>query len=634
MSKLEKVEREIVIFGEPPTSGRPAYCSKTIVGYERAKPAASTMLFASGSTNRGNSSGGVSFSESFTGNHGGAGGNDDGGYSQPGVSRSPPSSTPRNSGSGGIGASAYTTVPIYSTTCYPAIPPYAGTPDQFIKTPGDSWHAGARSYSQVSVHRNLVATVPANYVGVIIGLVGGGVDHSDGYKFDHATLGVAFTLGKGAQVIVSGAVAKQTQISGKKTDYVVEFRRGEHGIDVVIDDEDIFHLPMGAGPPLYGMASLYTATDFIRSADILPTIREAEGSFSVPAPSLRGSDIPDYNLLEVPAPILDGSGTYSIGWNYGRLRMSAPALSGASAPYVPPTISYGGGSLIGPTIAISGQGEQGRLARGTLGMRIQTIGADSAEYNFGALRTPISIYMNALSSDITPGVLPYPRQYIAALDEFALTAPVMIAFAERLRVGETVDFVLVFGLDFDERLGIEGSGNLFANESISFAEAIRFSDASTMGRAALTYAVDLVTGALREYSDYGFTHYMNLGTELWAARPDGIYQLSSRSEAAQALLDLGVLDFGAGQQKRIATSWVGVRTDGQVYLRVTVDGREYVYRAVPHGGDVQRIGIGKGLSARHWKMRLEIEDATFASIDSVEFELGVSQRRKDGRRRS
>lgn len=631
MSKLTKTERIEVAYGEPPRPGNPAYCVKVIEGYKTTYTTITKQAgFSSGGGSSAGSSAAPSGVERVTITEVGPLGEVTTAQAWVPAGGAAGVKLPDGASGGASGGARQKVVtPVYKTTCFPATLPYPGTADEVIKHPGDGWNAGARSIDSIEIGHRFVANVPAGYVGVLVGV--GNTAPGDGYPFDHAALAVAFQAGGAAQVVVAGAVAKKTAINAPSVDHQVEFRRDLDSVAVLIDGEPQFSLPMASGETLRAEASLYTVTDYVHGAAITP-YAEGSGKLHVPAPGLLGSDVADYSLLPIPAPELSGEGEFSIGWHYGRLRVPAPLLAG-NTDYIPPPIAYGGGALGAPMPALFGLSDAWTLARGTLPVPAFTmVGADVADYNFGALRTPIPSRID-LTLDDDPAGARALSQEIVLFDQFFLSAPVMIAFAEQLHVGEVVDFVLLFDLSFAERVELDSIGDFYANDSISFAEAIRFSDTSTMGRNALTYAVDLVTGALREYSDYGFTHYMNLGTELWAARPDGIYQLSSRSEAAQALLDLGVLDFGAGQQKRIATSWVGVRTDGQVYLRVTVDGREYVYRAVPHGGDVQRIGIGKGLSARHWKMRLEIEDATFASIDSVEFELGVSQRRKDGRRR-
>ncbi|MFM9458754.1 hypothetical protein, partial [Streptomyces europaeiscabiei] len=81
----------------------------------------------------------------------------------------------------------------------------------------------------------------------------------------------------------------------------------------------------------------------------------------------------------------------------------------------------------------------------------------------------------------------------------------------------------------------------------------------------------------------------------------------------------GTMDFGTNQQKRMAMAYVGVRTDGEVYLRFSTDGIDRVYRIMTRG-DIGRAVLAKGVSARQWNVQLELVDATYATVDSMEFE--------------
>jgi hypothetical protein len=84
--------------------------------------------------------------------------------------------------------------------------------------------------------------------------------------------------------------------------------------------------------------------------------------------------------------------------------------------------------------------------------------------------------------------------------------------------------------------------------------------------------------------------------------------------------------------KRLDTAYLGVRTDGQVFVRVVADdGRERIYRAAGQA-NVRRSNLGKGVAGRYWNLKLELVDASFCEVDSIELSVGATIRRGFGLR--
>lgn len=110
------------------------------------------------------------------------------------------------------------------------------------------------------------------------------------------------------------------------------------------------------------------------------------------------------------------------------------------------------------------------------------------------------------------------------------------------------------------------------------------SSARAAKQEALQYAVNVLTGALTTYQNFGFTQFARVGGETYAIRPDGLYCLrgdTDNGETLRAMIDFGASDYGTAQGKRIAHVYAGVTTDGEVYVRVIPDdGAERCYRAV------------------------------------------------------
>jgi hypothetical protein len=149
--------------------------------------------------------------------------------------------------------------------------------------------------------------------------------------------------------------------------------------------------------------------------------------------------------------------------------------------------------------------------------------------------------------------------------------------------------------------------------------------------AVAQYAFNSLTGAATRYSNFGFTQFARAGQQTFAIKPDGLYRLrrgDDNGELRSALVDFGALAMSTQQSKNLETLFLGMDTDGTVYAKLTGDdGEELIYRAVERESTM-RVSPGRGASAREWRLKLEIFDAERANLDSIEFFVAVSSRRR------
>lgn len=67
---------------------------------------------------------------------------------------------------------------------------------------------------------------------------------------------------------------------------------------------------------------------------------------------------------------------------------------------------------------------------------------------------------------------------------------------------------------------------------------------------ALQYAVNVLTGALTTYQNFGFTQFARVGGETYTIRPDGLYCLrgdTDNGETLRAMIDFGASDYGTAK---------------------------------------------------------------------------------------
>lgn len=182
------------------------------------------------------------------------------------------------------------------------------------------------------------------------------------------------------------------------------------------------------------------------------------------------------------------------------------------------------------------------------------------------------------------------------------------------------------GLILDPSLSAKGFLYAMIESGINLSSATQLPDTSVA-----QYAFNSISGAATRYSDFGFTQFARAGQETFAIKPDGLYRLrggDDNGELRSALVDFGAMAMGVQQSKHLETLFLGLGTDGTVYAKLTGDGgEELIYRAVERESTM-RVSPGRGASAREWRLKLEIFDAEKASLDSIDFYVAVSSRRR------
>lgn len=143
------------------------------------------------------------------------------------------------------------------------------------------------------------------------------------------------------------------------------------------------------------------------------------------------------------------------------------------------------------------------------------------------------------------------------------------------------------------------------------------------------YAFNIRDKAVSIYTGFDFSAYAAVGQDLYGANASGVYLLRGATDnglPVTAGLDLGATTLGTTKAKSIEAVYLGLDTDGCAYVRTYVNGAERTYRVV-RNGQIMRALLAKGVTGRTWGVKVDITEASHASLDVVELFTGINTRR-------
>jgi len=579
-------------------------------------------------------------------------------------------------------------IPIYQETvrCYPAIEGQAGSPARIDAFANLGWNAGARSLAQVPVGSYFDATLPADPLGVLIGLSDGAFDHS----YSHASH--ALVVRPSGITPVENGVDVGSEVAGGS---VVRVARSESGVRMFVDGVLVHDSANALSGPAYVDATLYSLSDFV-DGPVIGQYFETGGTASMAlvgefAPIAGG--IASISLEASVVALLDGvartggvasmdlrsdaqahavytlntpaetllqselagftalgpSTRQSLGVSvaFGNLAMSGKALSGVADVY---GVIMGSGNFSRPVLSarISRPEAQVSQAVGVFPFPLLTAnilsggvmsaygsmamkGQSSEGDYFGGTSAAATVYEGRGWWSYLPANQLDGNDLLISLDTLSLSTIVLFVLHEGIDLGDSLDLYLIINMELVESMGVGSTAGLTSIVQMAINERMAINtNAGAARREALQYAVNSITGALSTYQNFGFKQFARSGGVTYAITDTGLYRLdgdTDNGDTLNAVIDFGASDYGTAQSKRISSIYAGIATDGCVYLRVTGDdGEEAVYRASGTENE-QRARTAKGLAARHWRVRLELCDASYADLDNIEVEIGVSQRR-------
>lgn len=159
----------------------------------------------------------------------------------------------------------------------------------------------------------------------------------------------------------------------------------------------------------------------------------------------------------------------------------------------------------------------------------------------------------------------------------------------------------------------------------------------SVGATYSTITMHTERQAFSTYTNFPFNSFAKFNNVFLGAGDGGLFALAGATDNGtpiDAVARTGYTDFQTSKLKRVDYMYIGYRTDGEMILRVFTDEttmREYLVTPTGKTGmSVQRVRIGKGVSARYWQFEIANKDGSDFDLNVMEFKPVVLARRIGG----
>lgn len=537
---------------------------------------------------------------------------------------------------------------VETRVCLPADPGQQGVPEQTTYTPISGWNSGARSVAPLLADGRFEFNVKSGAIGVVVGLVSqdAGTLPSEATHAFYVSRSTIKVYESGVEILTvpEPHIESETFVI-ERSGVVVTYRYGDWAHTSLVPAVDQQFLD----------AALYFTGDTVFDpALVLSVGAEGIGYASLRPVNVLASDL-DYDTdggdavgyARTPLVVAQGQVNNTvIGTALATLRgvqvfsssMTRYAEGSATLPSVTargedgivvPEFSYGYATLW--PLSSVGVGLTGELGSATATLRAVDVLASNYPMRYG------QAYSTLQSLDIVNATLVLPE------DDLPVTMSGMGVY-DFYFTDERVQAQINDGLSLtDSLLAVVSITDttfdmLELRDALTFTQAVESiirsgltvtGDTNAAQRAAVQYAVNVLTGGLSTYSGFEFDRFVQTTTQVYGARADGVYVLRPGDDNGLPInieIDFGADDFATPAAKSVEAVYLGMATDGQAYLRTNNDGEERTYRVVQRG-PIMRAVMAKGVTGRRWNLKLEVVDATQFELDLVEVIVGVRARR-------
>lgn len=499
----------------------------------------------------------------------------------------------------------------YDRVFVPGTPAVPSVPERRVVSPPPGWNGYARSIRGF-VDGVAEFKVSANVAGVVLGLAPVSSPTS-GYA--HIPAGFLFTGGqvRNKRTNVSyGAFSSSDTFSIRKRGDSVELMQ-EGG--VLATEDEIYPL----GQTVYLSAALYSPQDNVFDPEMTPMYYGSSNAL-LPGLAAFGGDVASASALAVLGGLATVSGQYS-----ARAESRIRGMSGFAADR---PLASGRATLVG------------------ISTTSYDVPWDIVPNNEAlSLMSPLTSSGIMLSGGVgsaqaqLPGIsgLAADRPYAAASNRLAGLSARSFDFSQDL--GFMFD-VIGFGAGISSQIVVNASASfgvgvdfdISATETVDedvlvtvglsvpmTVSTIETADARSIfwfdvpmdvpGAFVDTWVVNTASGGSTRYDNYPFESVANIGGYLVGVSDAGIFELSGDSDDGDpinARVDYGLQRFGSGNLKRLEQIYLGIKSTGQMYVKVTAEGASYTYplRDFSEYMQTQRVTPGKGMRATYFGFEL------------------------------
>jgi hypothetical protein len=533
-----------------------------------------------------------------------------------------------------------------STVCYPAVAGVAGSPARLIIDLYPGWGGGAQSLAALAgnfLFSLLPTTTP---IGVAFGIVApysppdfNAIEH--GFKLSAGRISIIqsgvevavcpslpaaglrlFIARNGSRITyMAGAwsYVSATPSNGNKAAAALLYSHGDYVTDPMIAVAAEADLSArGRAGFSSGPAGTLTARSRAGFRSVTRKSTARVGFKSRANISAGGAS------LFLPALTVRAS-----DFMLGRALITLPALSvEASGGYALPSIGFGAIGI--PAPLITGLVKVGGIGRCTSQLKGMTMRGSDHPTGGADMRLP-AITVNGSSVEYDPeGAFMY--EVCQVFNVIIADAIVYARWREDIGVGAQL---LISAIVADSIYD-----SIIARDTMNAAQvmfevirgALEISTSSgAVDDVVMQYATNMLTGAATRFDGFGFEGFATSGLDCYAYNPSGVYAIrdgaGDNGAAIAAAIDFAMVGTDSSFNKRIENLYFGLASDGSVYARVkTEHGPEITYKATA-SQSAYRAVCAKGAQSRHWALKLEVTNATYADLDSVEWDVKAMTRR-------
>jgi len=199
-------------------------------------------------------------------------------------------------------------------------------------------------------------------------------------------------------------------------------------------------------------------------------------------------------------------------------------------------------------------------------------------------------------------------------DTISMTRTQVMALLSKLETSTSISFIGSFSMEL--------LTELFTKTSLTMS----IDGQPDLDDSGQVWVVNLDTGASSQYEGFGFNSFFERDGVSYGVASDGVYRLDSDTDQGhdiEALIDFGRSNYQIPQVKRCPYVYLGVGSEGKLYLKVDADEQTYIYEARSSSTAVKnnRVDIGKGLLGNYWRFVLLNNNGDDFDLDSIQFEL-------------
>lgn len=504
-----------------------------------------------------------------------------------------------------------------------AVPYSPPTASQVVTSLNQGWNSYARSIASVAVDHCFEFSVKHGSYAAFVGLAPAA---DEGQSISSFTNGILVDS-SGVHVIENGVAVYTLAASYISSDVFRIYRLADGNVayEVAGGALAVSHsFAYGTGDTLYAFALLYSGYDEIDSASIVSTASIAEpavymtgsGNLAIDSdPYVLMSGVDKFLIETVPTVVMRGTETFTVAI--------------VSDVFVPVAPSIGYSNL--PYMTIWGHGYDIDIGASASSFKpIVGIGADYA-YGIGYSDLPLLVggglggfiadnamtllSIGVLGSDYAP-----QRDIVLILNSAGV-------ITSAITLDRIAALSLLSTLHQSDQLSMIGAYGYVLTSDAKVASTGVF---SVDGRPDLydngvVWVVNRATKSSTQYEQYGFNSFFERDGSYYGVANDGIYLLEGDDDAGapiNALLDAGKSNLGYNHEKRVVQVFLGVGSSKEMYLKVSVDGQDYVYSMDSYGPDVadRPVQIGYGVRGHFWGLTLMNVDGADFNLANINFE--------------